>query len=82
MFYEYFTKSVGLLKQGDRLELTLEHNDDFRLYSFVPYHGEQRISVGRTDLFMGVACQQGNSVGYISFSENGMLSLCEENTTV
>ena len=52
-YYEYFTKEIGFLKQGDRLHNSLSNNDEFRLYSFVP-SSNGTADFGRTDLFMGV----------------------------
>jgi len=52
-YYEYFTKEIGFLKQGDRLYISLSNNDEFRLYSFVP-SSDGNADFGRTDLFMGV----------------------------
>lgn len=54
-YYEYFTKEIGFLKQGDRLHISLLNNDEFRLYSFVP-SSDGNADFGRTDLFMGVGC--------------------------
>ena len=58
VYYEYFTKQSGVLKKGERLKVTLSDNDDFRLYSFAPKRENCDQYPGRTDLFMGVACQQ------------------------
>lgn len=52
-YYEYFTKQKGLLRQGENLNIFLRDNDDFKLYSFVPYSEGDEPSFGRTDLFMG-----------------------------
>ena len=52
-YYEYFSKEKGFIKRGESLRITLLHNDDFRLYSFVP-STDGTADFGRTDLFMGV----------------------------
>ena len=52
-YYEYFSRETGVLKQGEHLQITLSHNDEFRLYSFVP-SSNGNADFGRTDLFMGV----------------------------
>ena len=65
VYYEYFTKSCGLLKQDEKLDIVLKNNDDFRLYTFVPYHGESEVCIGRTDLYMGIGCKEGEQVGYV-----------------
>ena len=79
VYYEYFTKSFGLLKAGEKLDITLENNDDFRLYTFIPYRGEMEVCIGRTDLYMGIGCKVGEKVGYVSVGEEGALSLTVKN---
>jgi hypothetical protein len=79
VYYEYFTKSFGLLKAGEKLNITLENNDDFRLYTFIPYRGEVEVCIGRTDLYMGIGCKVGEKVGYVSVGEEGALSLTVKN---
>ena len=56
-YYEYFTKEIGFLKQGDRLYISLSNNDEFRLYSFVP-SCDGNTDFGRTDLFMGIGLEK------------------------
>ncbi|MBO5293839.1 MAG: hypothetical protein J6B71_01120, partial [Clostridia bacterium] len=56
-YYEYFTKEIGFLKQGESLTILLSNNDDFRLYSFVP-SSNGTADLGRTDLFMGVGLEK------------------------
>ena len=58
LYYEYFTKQTGVLKQGESLSITLSDNDDLRLYSFAPMGEGVDDYPGRTDLFMGVALQK------------------------
>ena len=55
IFYEHFTKQTGVVKAGECLNISLAHNDDFRLYSFVPKTDNCEEYTGRKDLFMGVA---------------------------
>ena len=55
IYYEYFTKQTGVLKAGESLDITLENNDDFRMYSFVPKKNDCEEYCGRKDLFMGAA---------------------------
>ena len=54
IFYEHFTKQTGVVKAGECLNISLAHNDDFRLYSFVPKTDNCEEYTGRKDLFMGV----------------------------
>ena len=52
-YYEFFTGEAGILKAGESIDLTLNNNDDFRLYTFVPLT-DGVACMGRTDLMMGV----------------------------
>ena len=70
IYYEYFTKKVGLLKKGEAIEIVLEHNDDMLLYSFIPFHGEEKICLGRHDLFMGCGVLEGAGLTYIKIDGN------------
>ena len=58
VYYEYFTKESGVLKAGQSLDITLNSNDDYRLYSFAPVSEYGDEYPGRTDLFMGVAVKK------------------------
>ena len=69
VYYEYFTKKIGLLKSGECLDITLAHNDELRLYSFIPVRGERRICLGRTDLFMGCGVLNGEGLTYLNTEE-------------
>ena len=50
-YYEYFTQERGVLEKGDCINISLNDNDEYRLYSFIPY--SEKIDFGRTDKFMG-----------------------------
>ena len=52
-YYEFFSRSYGILPHDASLELTLDNNDEVALYTFVPIENSFGI-VGRTDLFIGV----------------------------
>jgi len=76
IYYEYFTQKAGLLKRGESIEISLDHNDDFRLYSFIPCHQTNEICLGRTDLFMGCGVTEGdNNLTYLSVDSAGNFSL-------
>lgn len=81
IWYEYFSGSFGLLKSGDSLRITLDCNDEFRLYTFVPYQENGDTCLGRTDLFMGIGAQRlheasgGGTWGYVRVDENNELKL-------
>ena len=52
-YYEYFTKSCGVLSYNESIDVTLENNDKVALYTFVPLNNDFAV-MGRTDLFIGV----------------------------
>ena len=53
IYYEYFTKESGVLEKGKCIDIGLNNNDEYRLYSFIPYNDSENIDLGRTDKFMG-----------------------------
>lgn len=51
---DYFAKKVTVLEKGEKLDLTLENYDDFRLYYVIPLNNEL-IPVGVIDKYMAPA---------------------------
>lgn len=60
IYYEHFTKQTGVLKAGEKLQITLIDNDDFRMYSFVSKTADSEKYCGNTELFMGVGYSNQN----------------------
>lgn len=60
IFYEYFTKQTGVLNAGEKVNIALTNNDDFRLYSFVSKTDDSEKYCGNTELFMGVGYSKQN----------------------
>jgi len=54
IWFEYFTKESGVLKEGEKINVSLKNNDVFRLYSFMPKTNENNEYTANTTLFMGV----------------------------
>ena len=52
-YYEYFTKESGILKKGESIDICLNDNNEYLLYSFVLCSDREKIELGRTDKFMG-----------------------------
>jgi len=77
-YYEFFTGEGGILETGDELSITLENNDIFRLYTFVPLSDTGVTALGRLDLMIGIkaASQCGNNV---TLSEGGRIGFITEN---
>jgi len=49
--YEHFSGELTMLKKGDSFEITLENDDDYRLYIFAPVKNGFA-AIGRTDKFI------------------------------
>ena len=75
-YYEYFSKTGGILESGEKLELTLDGCDDFRLYTFVPLDGGFAV-MGRTELYMGVKAARRNG-STVSLIEGGEVAIVSE----
>lgn len=70
-YYEYFTRTAGILKAGETVGIELPTNSDFRLYTFVPL--ADVTLMGRTDLFMGVKAAHLEG-GRVTLMEGGEVS--------
>jgi len=53
-FCSEMSRAMGL----EHLDITLDTNDDFRLYSFAPVSEYGEKYPGRTDIFMGVGIKE------------------------
>jgi hypothetical protein len=77
-YYEYFTGACGYLRAGETIEITLENNDEFRMYSFVPCKAGEVACVGRTDLFIGVKAAQMDESGRVTLAEGGRVGFVSD----
>lgn len=77
-YYEYFTGENGILELGECIPLTLENNDIFRLYTFVPYKSNEPMLFGRTDKMVGVKAITGRIGCDISLYEGGAFGFISE----
>ncbi len=77
-YYEYFTGENGVLDAGESISLTLENNDVFRLYTFVPYDAEKPMLFGRLDKMVGVKAVTGKIGNEISIYEGGCFGFMSE----
>ncbi len=75
-YFEFFSQSGGILRAGDRIELTLDTNDDFKFYTFVPLTDGVAV-MGRCDLFMGIGTvkRDGNK---IILAEDGRIAVISD----
>ncbi len=77
VYYEYFTGACGVLKKGESISLALEHNDDFRLYTFLPINGAV-MPIGRLDLYMGIGAVDAWDGKTLTVKEGGKLGFFSE----
>ena len=76
--YEYFTGECRIVKAGERFELTLENNDVFRLYTFVPVCASGVTLLGRIDKFVGVKAVSARAFDTVTLYEGGTFGfVCE-----
>ena len=76
VYYEYFSKSCGVLEAGESLALCLDNNDVLKLYTFLPY---RPITVlGRTDLFVSVKAVVEKTDSSFCVYEGGEISIFSE----
>ena len=78
VYYEYFSGECGVLKDGESLSVTLQHNDDFRLYTFVPYNQNGVTVLGRLDLFTGVGAVKSWDGEIATLVEGGKIGFYSE----
>ncbi len=69
-YFEYFSQTGGILEASQQLEVTLDTNDDFKLYTFAPFKDGYAI-LGRADMYMGVGAD------YCT-KENGTIAVIRE----
>ncbi len=77
-YYEYFSKRAGVLGRGEGVEVILDSNDDFCLYTFVPMKDDIAV-LGRADLYMGIGASRrdGNTV---TLTEEGTVVVVSHKT--
>ena len=77
-YYEYFTGEAGILHKGERLEISLENNDTFRLYTFVPYQKGRPAVMGRLDKYIGVKAVVAENARSLTLYEGGRIGFVSE----
>ncbi len=76
-FYEFFSKDSGILKKGEQIKLTLENNDDFRLYTFSPMKNNIAV-MGLIDKYIGVKAVSSENDFSVRMSEKGNIGFISE----
>jgi hypothetical protein len=77
-YYEYFTGEAGILHAGERLEISLENNDTFRLYTFVPYQKGRPAVIGLLDKYVGIGAVLDTDGRSVTLREGGRVGFVAE----
>ena len=75
-YFEYFTRECGVIRKGEKLDITLKDNDEFRLYTLVPIKNGRAV-FGRIDKYVsrgavlfeneqGISLYEGGEIGVYS----------------
>lgn len=76
-YFEYFSRECGVLRKGEQLDVNLENNDDFRLYTLVPLKDGKAV-FGRIDKYVSRSAVTAENDGEISLYEGGEIGLYSE----
>jgi len=76
-YYEHFSGAYGILDVNEHIDLTLSDNDEFKLYTFLPYNGSP-VCFGNTEMFIGVGTITNEDNGVLSLYEGGKLAFLSE----
>ena len=76
-YFEYFTRECGIIKKGECLEVSLENNDDFRLYTLVPVKNGMAI-FGRIDKYVSRGAILDESEDTFTLYEGGEIGFYSE----
>lgn len=76
-YFEYFTRECGVIRRGEKLDIKLENNDDFRLYTLVPVR-DGRAVFGRVDKYVSRGAVLSETDGEINLYEGGILGVYSE----
>jgi hypothetical protein len=75
-YFEYFSRECGVIRKGEKLDVELRDNDDFRLYTLVPIKNGRAI-FGRMDKYVSrgaVLLESGNEIELYEGGEIGIYS--------
>ena len=76
-YFEYFTRKCGVLKEGESLEVELENNDRFALYTFVPVKDGKAV-FGRVDKYVSRGAVLSETEDGFTLYEGGLLGVYSE----
>lgn len=81
-YYEYFSGEAGVLSNGGAIEVSLKDNDEFRMYTLVPYDPSGIAFVGRIDKFIGIKAVTSVTEGYFEVLEGGKIGVISEKDVI
>lgn len=76
--YEHFSGECRLLAKGEQMPVTLENNDTFLLYTFVPVSETGITWLGRVDKYIGIKAITGFDRDTVQLYEGGPLAFISE----
>lgn len=68
--YEYFSRSLQLVRREERIPVTLKNGDDFRLYLFVPVR-DARAWIGLADKYLAPLTIEAGDAHHVLLKEGG-----------
>ena len=79
--YEYFSKTLQIVKGHEKIDVRLENNDDYRLYIIVPLKNGRGV-IGKVDKFISPKTFEIRDDGSIVLRESGTYAFVEDNELV
>ena len=79
--YEYFSKTLQIVKGHEKIDVRLENNDDYRLYIIVPLKNGRGV-IGKVDKFISPKTVEIRDDGSIVLRESGTYAFVEDNELV
>ena len=79
--YEHFSRQLTVLKRGEKLEITLQNSDDYRLYILVPLENGCG-PIGRIDKYISPKTVRSFQPGQLTLTEPGPCAWIENRTLV
>lgn len=79
--YEYFSRTLQIVKGHEKIDVKLESNDDYRLYIIVPLKNGKGV-IGKIDKYISPKTVEFRDDGSIVLLESGIYAFVEDNELV
>ena len=76
-YFEYFSRECGVIRKGEKLDVMLENNDQFKLYTLVPIKNGVAV-FGRIDKYVSRGALLSEKDGELSLYEGGEIGIYSE----